>query len=128
MYTSVSRYLDALSHPHAYIFDQESLAAAHELREQILRVKNDENIPFLLVGNKADLEDRRVVSEESAREQADQWRVRYVETSAKTRHNVNEVFLDLLRSIKERRSREQGDEKARNGKTSKKAKRKCFIF
>lgn len=109
------------------ITEQESLAAAHELREQILRVKNDENIPFLLVGNKADLTDRRTVTEEMAREQADQWQVRYVETSAKTRHNVSNIFVDLLRNIKERRSREQNNE-TRNGKASKKTKRKCFVF
>lgn len=109
------------------ITEQESLAAAHELREQILRVKNDENIPFLLVGNKADLNDRRAVTEEMAKEQADQWKVRYIETSAKTRHNVTEVFIDLLRCIIERRSKEMEDE-ARGGKTFKKAKRKCFVF
>lgn len=110
------------------ITEQESLAAAQELREQILRVKNDDNIPFLLVGNKADLNERRTVTDEAAREQADQWRVRYVETSAKTRHNVSEVFIDLLRSIKERRSREQSNE-SRNGKAAKRrTKRKCFLF
>lgn len=109
------------------ITEQESLAAAHELREQILRVKNDENIPFLLVGNKADLNDRRAVTEEMAREQADQWKVRYIETSAKTRHNVTEVFIDLLRCIMERRSKEMKDE-TRGGRTFKKAKRKCFVF
>lgn len=109
------------------ITELESLTAAHELREQILRVKNDENIPFLLVGNKADLSDRRVVSEEMGREQAEQWNVRYVETSAKTRHNVNDAFLDLLRQIAIRKPREQGDD-ANIGKASRKMKRKCFIL
>lgn len=104
------------------ITEHESLLAAHELREQILRVKNDENIPFLLVGNKADLNERRAVSEEMAKDQANQWRVRYVETSAKTRHNVNSVFIDLVKSIKERRSLEQNIER-KAGKASKKAKR-----
>lgn len=85
------------------ITEQESLSAAHELREQILRVKNDDNIPFLLVGNKADLEDRRVISHEAASEQASSWNVPYVETSAKTRHNVDLVFDQLLREIKKRR-------------------------
>lgn len=60
-------------------------------REQILRVKNDENIPFLLVGNKADLTDRRKVSEDEAKARANQWGVPYVETSAKTRANVDKV-------------------------------------
>lgn len=104
------------------ITEQESLLAAHELREQILRVKNDENIPFLLVGNKADLNERRAVSEEMAKDQANQWRVRYVETSAKTRHNVNNVFMDLLQNIMERRSLEQNLER-KAGKASKKAKK-----
>lgn len=110
------------------ITELESLTAAQELREQVLRVKNDENIPFLLVGNKADLEDRRVVSEETAREQAEQWRVRYVETSAKTRQNVNEVFLDLLRDINLRKTHNQQEELKRKSKSSKGVKQLCVIL
>lgn len=60
-------------------------------REQILRVKNDDNIPFLLVGNKADLDTKRQVSLEEANQQAQRWSVPYVETSAKTRANVDKV-------------------------------------
>jgi Ras-related protein Ral-A len=104
------------------------LTAAQELREQVLRVKNDENIPFLLVGNKADLSDRRAVSEEMAREQADEWKVRYVETSAKTRQNVNDVFLDLLRDINLRKAHNQREELKRNGKSSKRVKQLCVIL
>ncbi|OXB51484.1 hypothetical protein ASZ78_015978, partial [Callipepla squamata] len=59
--------------------------------EQILRVKEDENVPFLLVGNKSDLEDKRQVSIEEAKNRADQWNVNYVETSAKTRANVDKM-------------------------------------
>lgn len=65
-------------------------------REQILRVKEDENVPFLLVGNKSDLEDKRQVSVEEAKTRADQWNVNYVETSAKTRANVDKVMTSLL--------------------------------
>ena len=60
-------------------------------REQILRVKNDENIPFLLVGNKMDLDTKRQVSFEEASRKANEWKVMYVETSAKTRANVDKV-------------------------------------
>ena len=60
-------------------------------REQILRVKNDDNIPFLLVGNKADLEEKRQVTVDEAQQRAQQWSVPYVETSAKTRANVDKV-------------------------------------
>jgi Ras-related protein Ral-A len=54
-------------------------------------VKNDENISFLLVGNKCDLGERRKVSLEEAENRAQQWGVPYIETSAKTRENVDKV-------------------------------------
>lgn len=60
-------------------------------REQILRVKNDENIPFLLVGNKSDLNEKRKVPLAECQGRAQQWGVPYVETSAKTRDNVDKV-------------------------------------
>lgn len=69
-------------------------------REQILRVKEDENVPFLLVGNKSDLEDKRQVSVEEAKNRADQWNVNYVETSAKTRANVDKVTVNFFLNVK----------------------------
>lgn len=62
-------------------------------REQILRVKNDESIPFLLVGNKCDLNDKRKVPLAECQGRAQQWGVPYVETSAKTRENVDKVCV-----------------------------------
>lgn len=110
------------------ITEPESLNAAHELREQILRVKNDDQIPFILVGNKVDLEERRAVSLEEAQELANSWQVPYVETSAKTRHNVNEAFYELMRKIKRRRDLQQ---QANNqGKKTKQRKKRnlCNIL
>ena len=54
-------------------------------------MKDDENIPFLLVGNKCDLEKNRKVSKEEANAKAAEWNVPYVETSAKTNDNVDKV-------------------------------------
>ncbi|KAA0719143.1 Ras-related protein [Triplophysa tibetana] len=71
------------------ITESESFAATADFRDQILRVKEEDNVPFLLVGNKSDLEDRRQVGVEEAKTRADQWGVSYVETSAKTRANVD---------------------------------------
>lgn len=53
----------------------------------------EDKIPLLLVGNKSDLEDRRQVSVDEARGKAEEWGVQYVETSAKTRANVDKVLL-----------------------------------
>ena len=74
--------------------------ATQEFREQILRVKGDETIPFILVGNKIDLTDRRAVTLENAQAQAKEWKVPYVETSAKTCENVDTVFFNLMREIR----------------------------
>ena len=60
--------------------------------EQIVRVKNDEFVPFILVGNKMDLDAKRQVSLDTAQNCAHQWNVAYVETSAKTRGNVDKVL------------------------------------
>ncbi|CAM4720649.1 ras-related protein Ral-A [Siphateles boraxobius] len=100
------------------ITELESFAATADFREQILRVKEDENVPFLLVGNKSDLEDRRQVSADEAKARADQWGVCYVETSAKTRANVDKVFFDLMREI---RARKMEDSKEKNGKKKRKS-------
>ncbi|XP_065364458.1 ras-related protein Ral-a isoform X2 [Calliphora vicina] len=85
------------------ITDDESFQATQEFREQILRVKNDESIPFLLVGNKCDLNDRRRVPLNECQTRAQQWQVPYVETSAKTRENVDKIFYDLIRDISTRK-------------------------
>ena len=50
-------------------------------------------MPIILVGNKCDLTDQRKVSEDMARDCARQWNAPYIETSAKTRHNVQKVFF-----------------------------------
>lgn len=54
-------------------------------------MKNDDKIPFLLVGNKGDLTDKRRVPLHEAQSRAQEWDVPYVETSAKTRDNVDKV-------------------------------------
>lgn len=63
------------------------------IREQILRVKNTEDVPLILVGNKSDLEDQRQVGRDEAMAKANEWRCSYVETSARTRDNVDRVSI-----------------------------------
>jgi len=107
------------------ITEEDSFQATQEFREQILRVKGDSNIPFILVGNKADLSGSRQVQLATATNKASEWQVPYVETSAKTRENVDKVFYDLMREI---RSRKVSDDS--QGKTDKvkNKKKKCCIL
>lgn len=107
------------------ITEKESLNTILELREQVLRVKNDDEVPCLMVGNKADLEERRAVLAAEGESQANLWSAHYVETSAKTRHNVDKIFTELVKSIQQRKFMEQFNVKEA---PKQKARRKCFFF
>ncbi|ENN75757.1 ras-like protein 1 [Dendroctonus ponderosae] len=68
-------------------------------REQILRVKDTEDVPMVLVGNKCDLPSW-VVDMNRAREIAKQYNIPFIETSAKTRMGVDDAFYSLVREIR----------------------------
>lgn len=128
-------------------------------REQILRVKaEEEKIPLLVVGNKSDLEDRRQVSADEARNKAEEWSVQYVETSAKTRANVDkvscikyphivrmhenpgchiysdgvfccsQVFFDLMREVRTKKMSENKEKNGKSGKKKKSLKERCMLL
>ncbi|CAO3651035.1 unnamed protein product [Mucor hiemalis] len=85
------------------VCEQESLDHTQEFRDQILRVLDDESIPFVLVGNKVDLAHLRKVNSSEAQQLAQEWSCPYIETSAKTRQNVEEVYSTLMRLIVKRK-------------------------
>ena len=62
-----------------------------DLREQILRVKDTDDVPMVLVGNKCDLEDERVVGKDQGVNLARQFNCAFMETSAKAKINVHDV-------------------------------------
>jgi len=70
-----------------------------DLREQILRVKDTDDVPMVLVGNKCDLEDERVVGKDQGVNLARQFNCVFMETSAKAKINVRDIFYDLVRQI-----------------------------
>lgn len=77
-----------------------SLNELYELREQIVRIKEDERVPLVIVGNKSDLEEDRAVSRARAFAVSEGWgHAPYYETSARRRANVDEAFVDLCRQI-----------------------------
>ncbi|UJR31790.1 hypothetical protein I4U23_019268 [Adineta vaga] len=73
-----------------------------DLRDTILKVKDTTDVPMVLVGNKCDLEDERVVGKEVGQTLARNWGSTFLETSAKQKINVNEIFFDLVRQINKR--------------------------
>lgn len=71
-----------------------------DLRDQILRVKDTDDVPMVLVGNKCDLEDERVVGKDQGQGLSRELGIHtFLETSAKMKINVTEIFYDLVRQI-----------------------------
>merc|ERR1719343_829659 len=70
-----------------------------------------------LVGNKADLEEDRAVDRAMVQELADQWGILHVETSAKSGHNVQELFHEIAMRLPKLVSNDDS-----RGRTSLKAK------
>ena len=58
------------------------------------------NVPVVLVGNKCDLNDARVVSMEAAKEVAEKLGMEYFETSAKDVVKINLTFDTLVNEIR----------------------------
>lgn len=87
------------------VANENSLKELLELREQVIRIKDNPNVPIVLVANKADLEAERQVTPEFGVRVANSWgRTPFYETSAKYRSNIDEVFTDLVRQIMRRDS------------------------
>ncbi|PWW74129.1 ras-domain-containing protein [Tuber magnatum] len=77
-----------------------TLTELSDLRDQILRIKEANSVPLVIVGNKSDLEEDRAVRRDRAIMLSQKWgRVPFYETSARKRQNVDEVFLDLCRQM-----------------------------
>lgn len=55
----------------------------------------------MLIGNKCDLREKRLVSKEAGNQLAAKLNLNYLETSAKTRENVDSSFLEIFTIIKE---------------------------
>ena len=72
------------------------------LKEKILRAKDVNDVPMVLVGNKCDLDDLREVNEAEGQELAASWGsgCTFMETSAKERIRNEECFYQLVREIR----------------------------
>ncbi|MBN3322452.1 RRAS2 protein, partial [Atractosteus spatula] len=82
------------------VTDRGSFEEIYKFQRQILRVKDRDEFPMILVGNKADLELQRQVTQEEGQQLARQLKVTYMEASAKIRMNVDQAFHELVRVIR----------------------------
>lgn len=69
------------------------------MKDAICRIKRKKTVPIILVGNKCDLQFEREVTQADGQQLADIWNVPFLETSAKKRHNINELFMEAVAAI-----------------------------
>ncbi|KAH3758754.1 Ras GTPase [Pelomyxa schiedti] len=72
-----------------------------EMHDQILRVKDSSTVPIVLVGNKCDLTEQRMVTTDEGQSLAEKCgsHVGFLEASARAMTNVDRIFLDLVKLI-----------------------------
>jgi len=94
-------------------------------RQSMRRVKRGDPI-FVLVGNKCDKTYEREVSKEEGQALARQFGCEFIETSAKTAQNVERLFTDLVRALRQTRNLDPGVPNPPRPKE--KEKKKCIIM
>ncbi|CAG9760645.1 unnamed protein product [Ceutorhynchus assimilis] len=100
----------SISKGHAFILvysvcSRQSLEELKPIYEVIKELKGPDlgQIPIMLTGNKCDESaELREVSTSEGQAQAAEWGVSFMETSAKTNHNVKQLFQELLNLEKSR--------------------------
>lgn len=83
------------------LFDITSRESFHNIRSWVDTIKNNTVIgaPIILIANKIDLTDSRVISKEEAEEFANSKDLIYIESSARLNTNVKESFMMLCKKI-----------------------------
>ena len=71
-----------------------------EFHEQILRVRDADSVPLVIVGNKVDIVEGREVTTLEGKALAKSFNAVYIETSAKMRMNVEDAFFSLVREVR----------------------------
>ena len=66
---------------------------------KIRELQHNKDFPIILIGNKIDLENERVINKEQGDKVAKDYKFDFYETSAKTGKNVKEAFQHLINLI-----------------------------
>ena len=80
------------------LIDKKSFESVENWINQI-KEEASESILIILVGNKSDLIEKRVISYEEAEKLAKEFNINYFECSAKTGKNINVAFNDLIEQM-----------------------------
>ncbi|ERE76819.1 extended synaptotagmin-3 [Cricetulus griseus] len=115
------------------VTDKASFEHVDRFHQLILRVKDRESFPMILVANKVDLMHLRKITREQGKEMATKHNIPYIETSAKDPPlNVDKAFHDLVRVIRqqipEKSQKKKKKTKWRGDRATSTHKLQCVIF
>ena len=82
------------------ITSRQSFKEILTFRKQILRIKDKDYFPMIVVGNHCDREDERQVDKQEGAALAREFGCRFVEASSQGRINVDVAFYDLIRDVR----------------------------
>ena len=90
-----------VAHAAFFIFDITNLSSFENISMWIGESENflKDDIPKFLIGNKSDLEDKRAVLKERAVRFAERLKMNYLEVSAKTAANINNMFSEVTKIL-----------------------------
>ena len=107
------------------VTDRASYMNMKHFHTLILRVKDKDSYPMILVANKVDLVHLRQVSQEQGQELANMLKIPYIETSAKTPPiNVDKAFHEVVRIIRSQPNLNSNSKDANSTSNSKKSSSK----
>ena len=83
------------------VYDITDLESFQNLNTWLIEIEKNasKNVYKILVGNKCDMENERKVTVEQGKEFADQYGMKFFETSAKNSTNVSESFVEMSKEI-----------------------------
>ena len=111
-YRSITSSYYKGSHGCLIVYDITNEKSFENVEKWLEQAKKEagKDVSVILVGNKCDLEDSRKISKEQLEEKAKYLNCPFFETSALSRENIDQIFMELINNIYERTREKNEDE------------------